>query len=484
MKYLKVKLRIITKEKGEQEMKESEAVKEKIRGREKTKKYEIDMCNGPLFGKIIVFAIPLMLSGILQLLFNAADMIVVGRFSGSDALAAVGSTSSLNNLIINFFIGLSVGSNVMVARYYGAGKKKELSEMVHTAITTALVCGMFLGVFGICVSRAALQAMGTPAEVIEQSVLYMCIYFLCMPFLLVYNFGSAILRAVGDTKRPLYYLFYAGVINVVLNLILVIVFHMGVAGVAIATVASQVVSAVLVVRCLMQTEGDCRLELNRLGIKPRYMLEIVRIGLPAGLQSICFNISNVLIQSSVNSFGAVAMAGNTASQNIEGFISTSNAAFYQAAMSFTGQNYGAHKFKRIKRIALICMSMSLTVGFIVGSVGIFFGEPLLGLYASDPEVIAYGMLRLGVLAMFYCIGGMMDVVVGLMRGMGYAMVPMFVTLSGACLFRIIWIYTVFQKIHTLPCLYSSYPISWTLTLTVQFICFVVIYRRVIKKAGL
>lgn len=461
-------------------MKGTEGVRRHVGGKSSSKKYEIDMCNGPLFGKIIVFALPLMASGILQLMFNAADMIVVGRFTGSNALAAVGSTASINNLIINFFIGLSVGTNVMVARHYGAGKRKELSETVHTAVLTALVSGVFLTIFGICISRPALTYMGTPPEVIDQSVLYMRLYFLGIPFMLLYNFGSAILRAVGDTRRPLYILFTAGVINVMLNLFLVIVFSLGVAGVAIATVTSHVVSSLLVVRCLIQSETS-RLDLKKLRIIPAHLLDIVKIGMPAGIQSVFFGISNVMIQSSVNSFGSIAMAGNTASQNIEGFIGTGMTAFYQAAISFTGQNYGAHKMKRIVRVAWICEGMALVVGLLLGNAAILFSEQLLGLYSSDPAVIAYGGRRLAIMAAFYFIAGMMDVIVGLMRGVGYSLIPMFVTLTGACLFRIVWLNTVFLMIQTPECLYSSYPISWTLTGLVQLICFIVVYRKLRKR---
>lgn len=447
------------------------------------KKYEVDMCNGPLLGKIIVFAIPLMLSSALQLAFNAADMIVVGRFTGSEALAAVGSTGSLNNLIINFFIGLSVGTNVMVARYFGSGQKEKLKSIVHTAIMTALVCGLFLSVFGIGIARYALGAMGTPDNVIDQSVLYMRIYFLSMPFLLVYNFGSAILRAIGDTKRPLYYLFIAGTVNVVLNLILVTVFSMGVAGVAIATVASHVISSSLVVRSLMRSEGAYQLEISELRIIPGDLLEILKIGFPAGLQSILFGISNVMIQSSVNSFGAIAMAGNTASQNIEGFIGMAMGAFYQASLSFTGQNFGARKMKRIGRICIICECLAFSAGVLVGGAALLFSNKLLGLYTTDPAVIEYGMLRLSIMASFYFLAGMMDVIVGMMRGMGHSMVPMFVTMTGACLFRIVWLHTVFVWYRTPNCLYTSYPISWALTGSVQLICFLVVYRKMYKMYG-
>lgn len=446
-----------------------------------SKKYEIDMCNGPLFRKILVFAIPLMLSGILQLLFNAADIVVVGRFAGNEALAAVGSTSSLINLLVNVFIGLSVGTNVLVARFYGAGQKKELSDMVHTAILTALVSGVFLIFVGLFLAEPALRFMDTPKDCINQAVLYIRIYFVGMPVMMLYNFGSAILRAVGDTQRPLYYLLVAGVINVVLNMIFVIVFHMGVAGVAVATVISQVVSALLVLRCLMQTDSEYRVDIRELRIVRDKLVKMIQIGVPAGLQGALFSFSNVLIQSSVNSFGSVAMAGNTAASNIEGFVYTAMNALHQTAISFTGQNYGASKFKRIGKILLICQLCVIAVGLIMGSAAYLFSDVLLRLYSNDAEVIRYGVLRLSIICTTYCLCGMMDVMVGSLRGMGYSVMPMLVSLTGACLFRVVWIYSVFRYYRTLECLYWSYPISWTLTFLVHLICFAVIYHKLCKK---
>ena len=446
-----------------------------------SKKYEIDMCNGPLLGKIMVFYIPLMLSGILQLLFNAADIVVVGRFAGNEALAAVGSTGSLTNLIVNLFIGLSVGANVLVARFYGAGQDGELKEMVQTAIATALAGGVILVFLGFFISGPALGWMGTPEDVIQHSVLYMRIYFAGMPFMMVYNFGSAVLRAVGDTKRPLYYLLIAGVVNVVLNLIFVIVFSMGVAGVAAATVVSQAISAALVVRCLILTDSAYRLVLQGMKIAPDKLIKMVQIGVPAGMQGALFSISNVLIQSSVNSFGSVAMAGNTAASNIEGFVYTAMNAFHQAAISFSGQNYGARKYKRIFNVLVICEVMVVAVGVLMGNAAYFFGGTLLKLYTIDPAVIQYGILRMRIISVPYFFCGVMDVAVGALRGMGYAIMPMLVSLTGACLFRVVWIYTIFQSNRTLECLYFSYPISWTLTFLVHFVCFAVVYRRLLKR---
>ncbi len=447
----------------------------------KEKKYEIDMCNGPLLGKILMFYFPLMLSGVLQLTFNAADIIVVGRFAGNEALAAVGSTSSLINLIVNLFIGLSVGTNVLVARYYGAGQKKELSETVHTAILTSLVSGVILLCIGCFLARPALQLMDTPSDVINGAVLYMRIYFIGMPVQMLYNFGSAILRAVGDTKRPLYFLLISGVINVVLNLILVIPFRMGVAGVAIATIISQAVSALLIVCCLMKSESDYRIVKEELRITKDKLLKMLQIGMPAGLQGALFSISNVLIQSSINSFGSVAMAGNTAACNVEGFVYTAMNAFHQSAISFTGQNYGAKQYKRIGRICLICQISVCVVGGILGNLSYLFAGTLLQLYSPEPEVIAYGILRLSIIGPTYFLCGTMDTIVGSMRGMGYSLVPTLVSLTGACLFRVVWIVTIFKWNPTLECLYSSYPISWLLTTLVHFICFFVVYRRLMKR---
>ncbi len=445
------------------------------------KKYEIDMCNGPLFGKILLFTLPLMLSGILQLLFNAADMIVVGRWVGSNALAAVGSTGPLINLLVNVFIGLSVGANVLVARFYGAGQDKELSDTVHTAILTSLVCGIFLIFVGFFSAPIALKAMGAPKEVLGQSVLYIRIYFAAMPAMMVYNFGSAILRAVGDTRRPLYFLTFAGIINVLLNLLFVIVFSMGVAGVALATAISQVVCAVLVVNCLMHSDGSYRLDLRKLRIVRHKLFMMIRIGLPAGLQGAIFSISNVLIQSSVNSFGATAMAANSAAGNLEGFVYTAMNTLHQTAVSFVGQNYGAHKYRRIGVIALECLGIVTVVGLVMGNVVYFAGNILLKLYATEPEVITLGLRRLFFVCCPYFLCGVMDTLVGCLRGMGRSVMPMLVSLTGACLFRIIWIYTVFSMDRRLDVLYISYPISWALTGLVHAGCLLFVYMNLRKR---
>lgn len=443
--------------------------------------YEIDMCNGPIFSKIVLFAIPLMISGVLQLLFNAADIVVVGRFAGSESLAAVGSTSALVNLIVNVFMGLSVGANVLVAQFYGARKIRELEETVHTAMLVAVVGGVILIGIGQLLAPPLLRIMGTPEDVLPLSVLYIRIFFLGMPVNLVYNFGSAILRAVGDTRRPLYYLLLAGVINVVLNLIFVIVFHMGVAGVALATIASQAVSAVLVVRCLMNDDAPYRLDVRKLRIVPNKLSLIIRIGLPAGIQGSVFSISNMLIQSSVNSFGSVAMAGNTAAQNIEGFVYTAMNALYQAALSFTSQNYGARNFKRITKVQIYCVGLVAVLGAVCGAGAVVFSEQLVGIYSSDPEVIHYGMLRLAIVSTTYFICGMMDVMVGGLRGLGASVFPMIVSLLGACAFRVVWVFTVFAAHRSLEVLYMSYPVSWAITLTAHVITYILVRRHLQKK---
>ena len=441
------------------------------------KSYEINMCEGPILGKVLIFSIPLMLSGILQLLFNAADVIVVGRFAGSQSLAAVGSTSALINLLINVFMGFSVGVNVLVARYYGGRKERDVSETVHTAVTLSLVCGLILVAVGLALTRPLLELMGTPDDVIDKAVLYMQIYFIGMPANMLYNFGSAILRAVGDTKRPLYYLSAAGVVNVILNLISVIIFHMDVAGVALATIISQAISAICVLRCLMRHESCLKIRLGELKIHKEKLMGIVKVGLPAGMQGAIFSISNVLIQSSVNSFGSIAMAGNTAAQNIEGFIYNAMVAVYQANLSFTSQNYGAGKFSRINRIMFICSGVVSVVGFSIGVLAYGAGTSLLSIYSSDPEVIAYGMTRLQIIGLTYFTCGIMDTMVGSIRGIGYSVLPMLVSLTGACLFRIIWIFTIFQWSHTLLTLYISYPASWVLTATAHIVCFFLIRKK-------
>ena len=447
-----------------------------------SKKYEIDMCNGPLFGKIVIFTLPLMASGLLQLLFNAADMIVVGRWVGNDALAAVGSTGALINLLVNVFLGLSIGTNVLAARYYGAGRDKEMEDMVHTSILTAAICGVMLIFIGFFAAPRILLLMGAPKEVLDQSVLYVRIYFLAMPAMMIYNFGAAVLRAVGDTKRPLYFLTIAGVINVILNVLFVIGFKMGVEGVAIPSVISQTISAILVIICLLRTDAPYQIRIHKLRIHKEKLLMMLKIGLPAGLQGAIFSISNVLIQSSVNSFGKVAMAGNSAASNLEGFVYTAMNTLHQTAVSFVGQNYGAHNFKRIKKIAIQCLLIVTVVGLLLGNMMYLCGPLLLKLYintaeASSAEAIAYGMRRLMFICCPYFLCGVMDTLVGCLRGMGKSVLPMLVSLTGACVFRVIWIYTVFACYRSLSVLYVSYPISWAITSAVHAGCLIYVFHK-------
>lgn len=446
-----------------------------------SRKYEMDMCHGPLFKKLIVFALPLMLSGILQLLFNAADIIVVGRFSGSEALAAVGSTSSLINLLVNLFIGISIGGNVLMARYIGAQDYKNARETLHTAVCISLYGGILMIFVGILLARPLLEMMGTPADVINLSVLYMRIYFVGMPAFILYDFGAAMLRAVGDTKRPLYFLTIAGCVNVVFNLFFVIVLHMGVAGVALATIIAQGISAILIILCLVRSEGVLQLSRSEIKLHKDKVKQMLRIGLPAGLQGIIFSISNVLIQSSINSFGSLVMAGNTAASNIEGFVYTSMNAIYQTSLSFTSQNMGARQYKRVDTILFECVGIVSIIGLVLGLGAFLLGHPLLSIYTSSEEVISYGIARLSVVSASYLLCGIMDTLVGSLRGIGYSLMPMFVSLTGACLFRIIWIYTVFQVFHTQFSLYISYPISWILTLCAHLICYLVVRKRAFRK---
>lgn len=444
----------------------------------KNNKYEIDMCNGTLMDKLISFSLPLMLSGILQLLFNAVDIIVVGRFTGRQALTAVGSTTALINIFTNLFIGISLGANVLAARFYASGKEKEMSETVHTSITLALISGLVMALAGVLLARFALNLMGTPNDVIDQSVLYMRIYFLGMPFFMLYNYGAAILRAVGDTKRPLFFLVISGMTNAVLNLVLVIVFHMGVAGVAIGTIVSQLISSILVLRCLYTSNTSYRLYFSKLGIKTQYLKQIFQVGIPAGIQSTVINLSNALLQSSVNSFGSVAMAGYTAANNIFGFLYMSVNAVTQSCMSFTSQNYGVKKLKRMDRVLLDCMILSVGVTLTLGCGAYFFGPELLKIYTSDADVIRCGVEVLAFTTVPYFCCGIMDLLPGALRGMGYSGVPMILSIIGTVGTRIVWIFGLFPAHRSLSFLFISYPVSWILTILMQAVCFCFVRKHV------
>ena len=447
----------------------------------KRSKYEIDMCNGTIMDKLISFALPLMLSGVLQLMFNAVDIIVVGRFTGSQALAAVGSTSALINIFTNLFIGISLGSNVLAARFYAAGKSKEMSETVHTSITIALISGIIMAFVGAIFAKGALELMDTPDDVIDQSVLYMRIYFMGMPFFMLYNYGAAILRAVGDTKRPLLFLIISGITNAVLNLILVIVFGLGVAGVAIATVIAQLISCVLVLTCLCRSQSSYRLYFNKLGIRRDYMVQIFKVGVPAGIQSVVINFSNALLQSSVNSFGSTAMAGYTAANNLLGFLYVSINSVTQACMSFTSQNLGVGKFKRMDRVLIDCIILSVAVSIVMGSSFYIFGRQLIGIYTSDAEVVKCGMEILAYTTLTYFLCGLMDLIPGALRGMGYSAVPMVLSVIGTVGTRVFWIFGIFPYYRSLGILFVSYPASWGLTIVLQAACFYFVRKRVHGK---
>lgn len=436
------------------------------------------MCNGTIMDKLISFALPLMLSGILQLMFNAVDIIVVGHFTGKEALAAVGSTTALINVFTNLFIGISLGANVLAARFFASGKEKEMSETVHTAILLALISGILMAGIGLISARAALMLMGTPDNIIDQSTLYMRIYFLGMPFFMLYNYGAAILRAVGDTKRPLLFLMLSGGVNALLDLLLVIVFRMGVAGVAIATITSQMISCVLVLICLFRTDSCYQLRFSKLRINKNYLLQIFQVGIPAGIQSTVINFSNALLQSSVNSFGDTAMAGYTAANNILGFLYMSVNSVTQACMSFTSQNYGVGKYKRMDRVLMDCLILTVGVSLVLGCGAWFFGEQVLGIYTQDAQVIQSGMEILSITTVTYFLCGIMDLFPGALRGMGHSTVPMILSVIGTVGTRIVWIFGYFPHHRSLHFLFISYPGSWIITIVMQVICFYFVRKKV------
>lgn len=447
------------------------------------KKYEMDMCSGSILKKMLMFTLPLMLSSILQLLFNAADIVVVGRFAGDNSLAAVGSTTALINLLTNLFVGLSIGANVTAARNYGGKREAALSRTVHTAVTISIISGVILTVIGVVGTREMLRLMSTPDEIIDLAADYLRIYFAGITATTIYNFGSALLRAIGDTKRPLYYLLAAGAVNVVLNLLFVIVFKMDVSGVSLATIISESLSAFLVIRCLMRETGAIKLELKKLRVHKAELISIIRIGLPAGFQGIVFALSNVVIQSSVNLFGNIVVAGNSAAANIEGFVYMAMNSFYQATLSFMSQNFGAGEYKRLNKILACGELCVVVVGLVLGNAAVLFGNQLLSIYSDSPEVIAAGMVRLHYISKVYFLCGIMDVLVGALRGIGYSVLPMVVSLLGACGLRLLWIATVFQipEFHKVEVVYLSYAITWIITAGVHFLCYVIVRKKVTKK---
>ena len=442
-------------------------------------KNQIDMTTGAIFPKLVRFAFPLILSSILQLLFNAADIVVVGRYAGDNSLAAVGSTSSLVNLLVNFFIGLGVGCNVVAANFLGAGKKEELNRTVHTTIVLSVIGGILLTLIGVTFSRQILILMASPADVLPLSTLYLKVFFGGITATIVYNFGAALLRAKGDTKRPLYILLVAGLINVVLNLIFVICFNMDVAGVAFATVLSQVFAAICVIFILTREEDEFHLDFKKLRLDKVILSRIIKIGLPAGFQGMLFSFSNMVIQSSVNSFGAVMVAGNSAAQSIEGFVYISMNSFAQGTLTFAGQNMGAQKFDRIKRLVVISELSVIGVGLVLGFTALFFGRQLLGIYSESLDVVEAGMLRLNVILFTYFTCGMMDCMASAIRGVGHSVMPMIVTLVGACGLRMVYIFTFFQipRFHTFQSIFYSYPLSWGVT----FIFLTASFAWIMKK---
>lgn len=447
-------------------------------------KNRIDMLNGPLMKNILLYTLPVIATGVLQLLFNAADLIVVGQFCGSKCIAAVGATGSLVNLIVNFFIGFSVGGGVIVAQNMGKKRYDTVSQSVHTSMLLAVFCGIILTAIGLIVSKWALGIMNTPEDVIDLSALYLKIYFIGSVPNLIYNFGAAILRAVGDTKYPLIFLSIGGIVNIILNFLFVTLFGMDVDGVATATVISQTISALFIVRALMKRTDACKLILKNLKISWKRVGEMFKIGIPAGLQSSVFSISNVIIQSSVNSFGAIALSGHAAAQSIDGFVMAAANSFDQPSMNFTAQNYGAGNFKRIKRIVITSMLCATMVGLTVG-LGIFaLGKPLLSIYINDSaEAISYGMLRLGITAPLYFLCAIMNVLGGAVRGLGHSFAPMVNAVFGACVLRIVFIFTLFKlpAYHSLQALYFSYPVTWIITCGLQAVTLIIVLKKIMKS---
>lgn len=448
-----------------------------------SKQYQMDMCSGSVLKKLLLFSLPLMASGVLQLLFNAADIIVVGKFAGDNSMGAVGSTSSLINLFTNLFVGLSVGVNVIAARAHGANSASDMHDTVHTSMLLSVICGAVLAVIGFILAPEMLILMNATENQLPLAVMYLRIYFLGMPAMMVYNFGGAILRAVGDTKRPLYFLTAAGVINVLLNLLFVIVLKMDVAGVALATVLSQCISAGLTVLCLIKDNTEIHLDLKQLKIRKRILFSVMRVGLPAGFQGTIFSLSNVVIQSSINLFGDTVVSGNSAASSVEGFIYMAMNTFHQAAISFTGQHMGAKKYSRIPKILVSSLLCVTVTGLVFGWTAFLLGRPLLGIYSNSSDVVDAGMVRLSIIATTYALCGMMDVMVGMLRGLGYSIMPMIVSLLGACGLRILWIATVFQipEYHSPRTVYLSYPMSWGITLLVHIICYVIVWRRLKRR---
>lgn len=444
-------------------------------------RYQLDMTEGRLLPKILLFSLPLMASSVLQLLFNAADVVVVGKFAGSEALAAVSSTTSLINLITQLFIGLSIGVNVVVAKHIGERDFDKTYRSVSTSIIISLVGGVIVTVVGFLFCKTMLQLMGSPDDVIDLSALYLKIYFLGTIAMMLYNYGSAILRAQGDTQRPLKFLTLSGILNVILNLIFVIVLKMSVAGVALATIISQYISAVLIMICLMKEKYPFGISLKEMTFDAAEFKQILVIGLPAGIQGTVFALSNVTVQSSINSFGKIVMAGNGAASNLEGFVYVAMNTFYQSAISFTSQNLGAKKYERLTPILFTCLGCVLVTGAVLGIGLWYFGDIFLSIYSSDPEVISAGIIRLSYIGKIYFLCGTMDVLCGCLRGMGYSLIPMINSLLGSCAFRLVWLATVFKIYHTQDMVYIVYPLSWIITITLHLILYIYVRKKMQKN---
>ena len=452
-------------------------------------KNDISFTSGPLFVPILLFTLPVLATGILQFLYNTADTLIVSNFAadGESALAAVTSTGSLSNLITGLFIGLSVGASVTLSHSLGSGRRDEAGDVVHTSISIAAILGVIVGVLGFITCKPLLVLMDSPEDVLDQAALYMRIVFLGMPAQMVYNYGAALLRAKGDTKRPLYFLMLSGAVNVACNLVFVIVFHLDVAGVALATIISQYLSATLVLIRLSRLDDECKLDIRHMRISPYLLVKIIKVGIPAGIQGCLFSFSNVVIQSSVNSFDTIGVAGNGAAASIDGLIYIALNSFYHASLTFSGQNLGAKEIKRVQKTCYYCLALVLIIGIPLCLVCYAFGEPLLGIFLSDDNaankqaILEFGMRRMFYTTIFYFLCGTMEVMSGMLRGLGASTTSMIVSLIGACAMRVVWVYTIFAAYRTPESLYISYPVSWFATTVVLYICYVFILRKIKKS---
>lgn len=449
----------------------------------KSGKYQIDMCHGPLLKKIIIFAVPLMLANISSLMFTAADLVVLGQFSSSSSMAAVGAAPAFTTLMMNLFWGISAGVNVLVARYIGAKDKYNLSRTIHTAVAIGCFGGFFMALLGNIITVPVLRIMAVPENILSQAALYMRIWCIGIPFMILFSFGSAILRSMGDTRRPFIFMIISGIVNVLLNLFLVIFCKMDVAGVAIATTVSHAVSSSLVFRWLAVSGGDCKIHLKKINIAWPILREMLRIGLPAGVQGGLFSVSNIIIQSTLNSFGWQAIAGSTAALSIEGMVHATFTSFSLAVVSFVGQNHGAKKYKRIMKSIVLCLILTVSISIVLTAIVLVFKRPLLAIFNPDPEVIEWGCIRMNYQFTFYCLLGLMEIVAGALRGLGYSFWPTVVTLMGACVFRVIWVFTIFPHFRSLQNLMISYPVSWLLVTSVNGFMLYCICRRMLQNAS-